>query len=227
MGSRHLTPIFIRIGTSGNQVTALWGLVSLANSYVIYQVLTGRFELAPVVPFLFYVVLVLDCVDGEVARALKTASPIGGKLLDGIWHKMTEYSLLAAYVAGLSGTRWDEWTLSLGLTLMAGEAMHTYAYERRLLIIRVHAKSRESITPRTVDDLFRHGEGWRDFSSTRRRKAIIGLVQYKSVYFMIALALVSVDALFAGVVLLAVYKHFDWIRLITRTVNRPPQLASD
>jgi phosphatidylglycerophosphate synthase len=225
--SRHFTPVFLRLGISANQATAVWGLASLLNSYVIYMVLKGRFEFVPLVFLLYYLALVVDCVDGEVARALKTASPIGGKLLDGVWHKITECSLVAAYAAGITQTRWDLWALPLGLALMAGEAMHTYVYERRLLIIRVHAKSTESISGRTSVDTYRLGQGWRDFSWVQRRKALAALVQYKSVYFMIALALVSVDALFAGVVLLAAYKHFDWIRMITRTVNRPPQLASE
>lgn len=227
MLSKHATPLFLTLGISANLATAIWGLLGLANSYLIYLVLRGQFVLLPVVLALFYLVVVIDCVDGEIARARKTSSPIGGKLLDGIWHKMTEYSLLAAYVGALTGTRWDVWTLPVGLTLMAGEAMHTYVYERRLLVIRVHAQSKESISGVTPDDIYFRGERWRDFSWKRKRNALIGLIQYKSAYFMMALAFVSVHALFAGVLILTAYKHFDWIRLVTRTVMRPPQLAGE
>jgi phosphatidylglycerophosphate synthase len=227
MLSRHLTPGFLALGVSANGATAVWGVLGLANCYVIYRTLRGQFALIPVVFLLFYLALVVDCVDGEVARARKTASPIGGKLLDGLWHKLTEFGLLAAYSFGLVASAWSNWALPLGLMLMAGEGMNAYVYERRLLILRVHARSKESASGRTKDDSYSRGERWKDFSGARRRNAVLGLVQYKSAYFMIALAMVSVHALFGGVVLLSVYKHFDWIRLTLRTVNRPPQLVGD
>ena len=96
-------------GISANQATAVWGLLSLANSYVIYLAIVGKVLLVAVVFALYFVVVVIDCVDGEIARYRNTASPIGGKLLDGVWHKATEFSLLVAYVAGvyhLSASPW-------------------------------------------------------------------------------------------------------------------------
>jgi phosphatidylglycerophosphate synthase len=217
--------LWLRI--SANWATAIWGLLSVANSYLIYVALVqGWWLLSAAVVAVYYLALVIDCVDGEIARARGTASPIGGKLLDGIWHKATEYSLLVAYAFGATGSRWGSWALPIGLALMAGEAMHTYAYERRLLVIRVHAQSKESISGVSSDDVYRREERWSDFSAKRKMNALRGLIQYKSAYFMVALAAVSHDALFAGVAVLTIYKHYDWIALITNTVVHPPRLRS-
>jgi phosphatidylglycerophosphate synthase len=225
--SPSITPLFLKLGISANQATAVWGLVSLANSYVIYRAIAGSYFLIPVIFFLYFVVVVIDCVDGEIARFNRTASPIGGKLLDGVWHKATEYSLLAAYVAGAYFWTRDPWLFPIGLLLMSGEAMYTFVYERRLLVIRLFAKSSEYINPTTGNDLYRKDEPWREFPARKKLNAFKGLIQYKSVYFMIALSILSPRALFSGVVLLTAYKHYAWIKLLMRTVNRPPQVAKE
>jgi phosphatidylglycerophosphate synthase len=225
--SRHVTPAFLWLRISANQVTALWGLVSLATSYVIYLTIVGHYLLLPAIPALYFVVVVLDCVDGEIARFRHTASPIGGKLLDGVWHKATEYSLLAVYVAAAYYWTHSRFLFPIGLALMAGEAMYTYVYERRLLVIRLYAKSSEYIDSATADDLYGKDEDWRDFSVRKKFNAFKGLIQYKSVYFMIALSWFSASVLFAGIILLTAYKHYAWLKLLVRTVIRPPQVAKE
>jgi len=225
--SRRLTPWFLKTPITANQATALWGLLSLFNTWVIYDVLIGQFWLAPVVFALFFVVVVIDCVDGEIARFRGTASPIGGKLLDGVWHKATEYGLLVAYAGAAYTLTRNPYLFIIGLVLVSGEAMYTYVYERRLTVIRVYAKSSEYINPTADTDLYRKDERWREFQPKKKVNAFKGLIQYKSVYFMMLLALVSSQVLLAGVVLLMAYKHYAWIKLLMKTVNRPPQLASE
>jgi phosphatidylglycerophosphate synthase len=225
--SPYVTPVFLKLGISANQATAVWGLVSLLTSYVIYLSIIGHYAFVPVIFALYFVVVVIDCVDGEVARYRNTASPIGGKLLDGVWHKATEYSLLGAYVAGAYFWTRSRWLFPVGLILISGEAMYTYVYERRLLVIRVFARSSEYINPTTQNDLYRKDERWRDFPPRKKLNAFKGLIQYKSVYFMIALSAVSPEVLLAGVVVLTVYKHVAWIRLVTNTLNRPPQVEKE
>jgi phosphatidylglycerophosphate synthase len=222
--SRHLTPVLLRTPLSANQATALWGLVSLANTYAIYLTLTGAYALVPVVFAVFFVVVVVDCVDGEIARYRLTANPIGGKLLDGAWHKATEYGLLVAYATAAYAATGDLLVMPLGLLLVSGEGMYTYVYERRLTVIRVYAKSSEYINPTADTDLYRRDERWRDFSFKKKLNAFKGLILYKSVYFMILLSAVSATALLYGVVLLMIYKHYAWIKMLSGTVNHPPQL---
>ena len=97
----------------------------------------------------------------------------------------------------------------------------------RVGVIRVFAKSSEYINPTSANDLYRKDEAWRDFPRRKQLNAFKGLIQYKSVYFMIALSVVSTQALLGGLLLLAAYKHFAWIKLLARTVMRPPRMAPE
>jgi len=223
--SRHLTPMFLRAGLSANQTTAVWGVLGAVNSFAVYLCLTGHYLFVPVVFLVHFLVETLDCVDGEVARIRKTASPIGGKLLDGLWHKVTEFSLLLAYVSAAYSRTASPAVLFLGMLLVAGEALYTYVYERRLLVIRVFAKSDMRPTKTTSDDLYSHGEKWADFSLRRRVNVLKGLIPGKSTLLMIALSAISAELLIAGLVCLTAYRHFAWLRLLVDTVYHPPPLS--
>jgi hypothetical protein len=135
--------------------------------------------------------------------------------------------LLSAYIAGAFYWTQSLLVLPLGLMLLSGEGMYSYVYERRLLIIRLFAKSSEFINPMTTDDLYERDERWREFPRRKKLNALKGLVHDKSVYTMIVLSWVSVNGLLGGLVLLTAYKHFSWLKLITTTVRKPPQVSKD
>ena len=224
--SKHVTPPFIRAGLSANQATAVWGLMSLANTGLIYLAMVGYWPLTPIIFTVFFLVVVVDCVDGEIARYRNTSSPIGGKLLDGTWHKATEFGLLAAYSGATYAHTQSELVLPISLVLLSGEAIYTYVYERRLTVIRIFARSSEYINPATEDDFYSKGAAWRDLTPAQRLRVLKGLIQYKSVYFMIALSYGPPAVLLAGLIVLTAFKHYSWGTLLMRTVLNPPKLAS-
>jgi phosphatidylglycerophosphate synthase len=215
--SRHLTALMVKTPITPNQTTILWGVISLLNSYVVYRVMMGEYFLLPIVPLVYVLTYVLDCVDGEIARVRQMANPVGGKLLDGISHRMTEYSLLVAYASAAAHLSHSPWALPIGLLLVSGEAMYTYAYERRLTTLRVDLGF-TGLLAESDEGMYRRDERWRDFSFRRKVATIRGQVHYKSVYAVVALSYVSGAALLVGIALLTVYKHFLWIRLIARTL---------
>jgi phosphatidylglycerophosphate synthase len=215
--SRHITALLIKTPITPNQTTVLWGVVSAMNSYVVYRVLVGDYVLLPVIQLVYMFTFVLDCVDGEIARVRKMANPVAGKLLDGICHRATEYSLLAAYVYAANQLVQSSWVLPIALLLLSGEAMHTYAYERRLSALRIGVGF-TGLLSSTSANMYTRDERWRDLSWSRRIATVKGQLHYKSIYFIIALGYVSGTALLVGLGLLALYKHVLWIRLIMRTV---------
>lgn len=89
--SPFVTRALLRIGVTPNQATLLWGAVSLANSYTVYRAMTGDYLMIPVVFAVYVLASVIDCSDGEIARATNRVNPVAGKLLDGICHRATEY----------------------------------------------------------------------------------------------------------------------------------------
>jgi phosphatidylglycerophosphate synthase len=226
--SPYVTAVLVKTPLTANQTTVLWGVISALNSYVVYRVLTGAFLWLPLIQLVYSLTLVLDCVDGEIARARKASNPVGGKLLDGICHRTTEYSLLAVYVYAASRLVQSPWVLPAGLLLLSGEAMYTYAYERRLTTLRIKIGFSGLMSAASTNMYERH-ERWKDFSWRRRLATFKGQIQYKSIYFMVALAYVSGSALLVGIVLLAVYKHVTWMRLIARTLEatQGQQTATD
>ena len=215
--SPYITALFVKTPITPNQTTILWGVISAANSYVIYRVLTGDYFLLPIIPLVYILTYILDCVDGEVARVRNLANPVGGKLLDGICHRATEYSLLAAYVYGAYQLTGSPWVLPVGLLLLSGEAMQTYAYERRVTAMRVQMGV-TGLVNASEENVYERGARWSDLSVRRKIATIKGQVHYKSVYAVIAVSYVSGTVLLAGLGLLALYKHVAWIRLVAKTL---------
>jgi phosphatidylglycerophosphate synthase len=214
--SLHVTSLLLKTPITPNQTTVLWGAISTMNSYVVYRVLVGDYILLPVIPLVYMLTYVLDCVDGEIARVRNMANPVGGKLLDGICHRTTEYSLLAAYVYAAAQLSVSPWVLPVGLLLLSGEAMYTYAYERRVSTLRSIGFT--GLVGSTIENMYTRGDRWSDLSTRQKIATFKGQLHYKSIYVVIVLAYISGDALLAGLALVSAYKHFSWIRLITRTL---------
>ena len=214
--SRHITALLVKTPITPNQTTVLWGAISAFNSYLVYRVMIGELLWLPLIPLIYMVTFVLDCVDGEIARYKRMENPIAGKLLDGVCHRVTEYSLLAAFVLALFDRMNSPWVVAVGLLLMSGDAIYTYVYERRVTIMRVQIGF--SGTMKSGDAVYERDEPWANLSLRRKIATFKGQIHYKSIYPVIALSYVSTPALFAGLALLGVYKHVAWIRLMLRTI---------
>jgi phosphatidylglycerophosphate synthase len=218
--SPYFAAPLIRLGFSANAVTILWGAINVAGAFVVYRAILGDVWLVPVVALLFVVSEILDTSDGEIARFKKTASPIGGKLLDGVAHKATEFSLIVGYVCGAAAITGSPAALPIGVALLAGEAMLTYCYERRLLIIRVHLQSSEKIGGgRPRGGTYEAGTPWLELSSRDKVKSVAGLFSYKFAYLAIALAWWQPALFLWALAALAAYKHASWCRLILSTLR--------
>jgi phosphatidylglycerophosphate synthase len=215
--SPYITAALLRTPITPNQTTVLWGIISAANSYVVYLVLTGQYILLPAVPLVYIFTYILDCSDGELARVRGISSPVAGKLLDGISHRATEFSLLMAYGAAAETLTGSPWVVGVALLLVSGEAMQVYAYERRLTTLRVELGFKGLMTA-SEDGVYQRDEEWRQLSFRRKVATLKGQVHQRSVYLALVLSYVSGYALLAGLAFLALYKHLSWMRLIARTL---------
>jgi phosphatidylglycerophosphate synthase len=220
--SPFVSAVCLRLGMSANTITAVWGGLNVLGSAFVFLALTRHVAFVLLVPLVHNFSEVLDCSDGEVARVTGSASPIGGKLLDGVSHKATEFSLQTAFVLAAWWLAPAWYVPCLAAALLAGEGMLGYTYERRLLILRVHAAFTGRATTMMPDDLYEPGERWWGFSVRKKIKTLRGFIHYKSVYFLVALAQLSTVALLFGLGAMAVYKHYTWIRLAAETVRTAP-----
>jgi phosphatidylglycerophosphate synthase len=215
--SPWFTRTFIRIGMTPNQITVLWGLISVGNSFTVYRAITGEYWLVPVVWAIYVVASVFDCSDGEVARATNRVNPVAGKLLDGICHRATEYSLTGAFGAGAWTLTGSPWVLPITVALLAGDAMESYVYERRISILRVQQRVTGALQ-HAPDALYAWGTRWTSLPWRQKLTTFSGTVHYKSIYAVIAIAYVSPFALVIGLGALGLYKHWKWMRLLSRTL---------
>lgn len=224
--SRHITSVLVKTPVTANHATILWGVISVLNSYTVYLALTGTYIAIAFVPVVYLLCVVFDSVDGEIARFKNLANPFGGKLLDGVCHRATEFSLLAAYAAAAYAK--SESTLvvlAVALLLMSGDAMYIYVYERRLTMLRNQMGFKGHIKLSTAT-VYKRGTPFSALTRRQQLATITGLLNYKSVYAVIALSFLPVESFLAGLGALAVFKHVKWLRLTRRAIGEGAKFAA-
>lgn len=215
--SPYLTKLLVRTPITPNQTTLAWGALSVLNSYTVYRALTGSRWVIPVIPAVYVLCYVLDCCDGEIARYKKIVNPVGGKLLDGISHRATEYSLLATFGLAAYARTGSPIVLPLSLLLLSGDAMYTYVYERRLTALR-HESGFSGHVGRKGSGIYNLEDRWAQLTSRQKIGTVVGQLHYKSIYPVIALSYAPGQVLLGGIALLAAYKHWKWMRLMYSTL---------
>lgn len=224
--SRHLTRILVRTPMTPNQTTVLWGVISVLNCYTVYLAMTDRWWAIPLIPIIFQFAFVLDCVDGEIARYKNLVNPVGGKLLDGICHRATEFALLATFAVAAHISTGSPLALPVGLLLVTADAMYVFVYERRLSVLR-QAGFMGHIRQASSEGVYQRGTRWRDLSRKQQIGTITGLLHYKSVYAVVALSYLPPTAFVAGLAAIGIYKHSKWMLLARRTLTRVTALAAE
>ncbi|WP_153536880.1 CDP-alcohol phosphatidyltransferase family protein [Actinomadura macrotermitis] len=125
---RDLSPYFswlaLRLGFSPNQLTYLMMLSGIVAGVVVSLPLAGMGALWAALggAVLIQVYLLLDCVDGEVARYLRQTS-VAGVFLDRIGHYLSEVSLLIGLGFAAQGGWHSGGYVELGLVAALGAAL--------------------------------------------------------------------------------------------------------
>ena len=128
--SRKVTRIGLRLGWSPNAVTA----VSLVLGVLAAVLVTTGSRWAWLGgAFLLQASLIIDCVDGEIARFTRRFSAFGA-FLDAVGDRVKEYSVFAALAAVAARTGDHPWTLAIvAMALVTIRHLENYAYEHRLV----------------------------------------------------------------------------------------------
>lgn len=113
--SVYLTRPALRLGLSPNAVTAVMIVVGMAGAAVLA---VGGWWPALIGMLLVQLYMVLDCVDGEVARWTGKTS-VAGIYLDRLGHYLVEGAVLVAIGVRATGDAGLEWTV-LGLVAALG-----------------------------------------------------------------------------------------------------------
>jgi phosphatidylglycerophosphate synthase len=132
--SLHVTRLLVPTRISAAAVT--WAMI--ASGLLAALVLTVPHPLTPLITFLLIQLqLLLDCVDGEIARWRRTCSP-AGIYLDRIGHYTTDAALVIALGVRVDGgfTSIDGWTtlgLAVGVLVLMSKAETDLVHAARAL----------------------------------------------------------------------------------------------
>jgi hypothetical protein len=124
--SRHITPWAVRHGVSANAVTLASALIGLGGGGLFA---VGRYPALVAGAVLLQISIVLDCVDGEIARATRTRSSFGG-WLDAVTDRLKEYGALA----GLAVAGHHLWTVAAaGMAAQTVRHVQDFAFDKGVL----------------------------------------------------------------------------------------------
>jgi phosphatidylglycerophosphate synthase len=139
--SRRLTAVGLSRGWSPNAVTAVSLVLGLVAAVLVATGLRWAWALAAV---LLLAALVVDCVDGEIARFTRRFSPLGA-FLDAVGDRVKEYAVVAAVAAVAVRDGQPGWPLAVAvLAAVTVRHLEDYAYEHRLGFAR---RSRPELLP--------------------------------------------------------------------------------
>ena len=117
-------------GVSANAVTILSGVLGVLAAVLFGTGVYGGLLAGAV---LLQVSLVLDCVDGEIARATRTFSAFGA-WLDASLDRVKEYGALAGLAVGAARDGHDLWLLALaGMALQTARHVQDFAFDKGVL----------------------------------------------------------------------------------------------
>lgn len=127
--SRRVTGVGLGMGWTPNVVT----VVSLAFGILAaLLVATGAHWAWVAAAILLLVALVVDCVDGEIARFTRRFSPLGA-FLDAVGDRVKEYAVLAAVASVAVREGAPGWPVALAaMAVVTLRHLEDYAYEDRL-----------------------------------------------------------------------------------------------
>ncbi len=112
--SKLLTWVAVRIGATPNQVTTLSFLIGLYSAYLF-----SRGEFLPILfgAVLLQISIIVDCVDGELARYTRKFSKLGA-WLDAVTDRVKEYLVYLGLAYGAAKSGENLWIPAMALMLI-------------------------------------------------------------------------------------------------------------
>lgn len=128
--SARLTPVAVRFRISPNLVTSVSAIVGLGAAAAFAA---GGYPALILGALLLQASIVLDCVDGEIARATSTRSAFGA-WLDGATDRLKEYAALAGLAVGAASSSPEVWALATaGMVVQTTRHVQDFAFDKGVL----------------------------------------------------------------------------------------------
>lgn len=112
--SKILTWVSVKIGATPNQVTTLSFLIGLYSAYSFSR---GEFIHTIIGALLLQLSIIVDCVDGELARYTRKFSKLGA-WLDAVTDRVKEYLVFLGLAYGAAKSGEDLWLAAIAMMLI-------------------------------------------------------------------------------------------------------------
>ena len=123
--SIYFTKGFLKTSITANQVSILFCISSVISCVFLYLTIAEESPLYFLLCIFFlYLFIILDGVDGEIARDRKTASPITGKVIDVIFHEIYDNCVIIMTALGIYAKSNSSLPLMICLFLYFGRKLH-------------------------------------------------------------------------------------------------------
>jgi phosphatidylglycerophosphate synthase len=164
--SRRVTPLAVRRGLAPAAITGVALALGLLAAVAYALAGTGHATGWRVVGSLLLLAsLVVDCVDGEVARSTRTASARGGWLDVGA-DRVKEYAVYAGLAAGVAGAARAEWWLAFAaMALLVTRHFVDFGYAARSVM--QSGTTRARVTPDRITEGGGGVAAWSERTSAR------------------------------------------------------------
>ena len=134
--SKLLTWLAVRVGATPNQVTLFSFLIGLYSAYCFAQ---GTFWQIFLGAVLLQLSIIVDCVDGELARYTRKFSQLGA-WLDAVTDRVKEYMVFLGLAIGAEKEGRDLWIPALAMMLIQTfRHLSDYNYAR---VVRIRAEAK-------------------------------------------------------------------------------------
>ncbi len=225
--SIYFTKWFLKIGLSANKISILFMLSLCMLGICLFLAVAFRnwIYYVPAL-FFFFLHLILDDSDGEVARATKTANPLTGKVMDGICHWTGDCCVLVGIIFGLSYRLDSMIPLYLGVILFWGKFAEDQLGERIIRSVRLHEarslniKKEEKVVNESTKRIKK------DNIIKRLIKSITTACPDNGLLLFVFLSFFHDTVLLIYFLLWTIFFHIRWIMKIIRYMKAPSTYLS-
>ena len=226
--SIYITKFCLRTNITANQVSVLFAICSVISAVFIYLTIStqnvGYFFLSI---FFLYLFIILDGVDGEIARDRGTASPITGKVIDVLCHDIFDNAAIIAISLGIYARAPSPWPVFICLFLYFGRNVTRRLEDIIIRTVRIHGHKQGARKKDKGENSKRKPE--KQAEEKPKKKTLVGQLKYlssaipfKGLHFIGILALFGDQKLLLAIFLLwAINFNIKWIKNSIKFFRNP------
>jgi len=200
--SIHITKVFLKFSITANQVSLLFCIASVIACIFLYFVFITKNPLYFLLMMLFlWLYIILDCVDGEIARHQKSVDPIKGKVIDVIGHEIFDNAVIIAVALGIYSIDKSPWVLFICLILFFGKNTTRRLEDIIIRTLRIHSTKTnlEAIRKRAIAPKFKDTKKEINRNLSSKIKYCISGIPYKGTHLCGLLGLLGNKEILLGV----------------------------